>query len=168
MERTPLQIFNDCVSVAQCTLQTEHFAARVLVNKCKRVYWPSQLSARRMKEWTTAASPGRLIIIGSVMADYPYLIETSTAYNMAKASTDALTKTIASSLARHYITVNSIHPGWIDTQGERQFTSSEDIQAAGKHLPYGVGRPEDIAKGETFPISCVSVVPIILYRCIDV
>eukprot|EP00041_Stephanoeca_diplocostata_P022949 m.555578 g.555578 ORF g.555578 m.555578 type:complete len:238 (+) comp22183_c0_seq7:253-966(+) len=79
-------------------------------------YHLCQLSARRMKEWTTAASPGRLIIIGSVMADYPYLIETSTAYNMAKASTDALTKTIASSLARHYITVNSIHPGWIDTQ----------------------------------------------------
>lgn len=62
------------------------------------------------------------------MADYPYLIETSTAYNMAKASTDALVRTIASSLARYNILVNSIHPGWIDTRGERQFTSSTEMQ----------------------------------------
>ena len=116
------------------------------------VYHVLQLAAQRMcsKPLTDATPFRKLIVIGSVMADYPYIINTSTAYNMAKSATDALVGAIASSLGPHRINVNSIHPGWIDTAGERQFTNEDEMVEAGKHLPFGLGVPSDIAKGALY------------------
>merc|ERR1712032_1670950 len=107
----------------------------------------SQLAARHMVD---RGGGGRFIFIGSVMALYPQAIPTSVPYNAAKAALDNMTRTIATDLAQHRVTVNLIRPGWIDTAGERKFTSEEDMRRLSAHLPLGIGKPIDIAKGACF------------------
>lgn len=75
----------------------------------------------------------------------------STAYNMAKAAVDQLSRTAACELTPHRIRVNIIHPGWTDTPGERKFFFEEELQARGSELPWGrLARPEEIARGVVF------------------
>ena len=107
-----------------------------------------QHAAAKMAKQTGGSRNGKLIIISSVMAETPHLLPTSTAYNMAKGALDTMTHSLASGLAQHRITVNCIHPGWILTDGETNFVEKEKIEAlANKALPFGVGKPEDVAKG---------------------
>ncbi|MCH7685507.1 MAG: SDR family oxidoreductase, partial [Planctomycetes bacterium] len=81
-------------------------------------------------------------------------IPTSMAYNMSKAAIDHMCRTAAIELAPHRIRVNIVHPGWIDTPGERKFFSEEQIAAGAKKLPFGrLGRPEEIAKGVAYILS---------------
>lgn len=81
-------------------------------------------------------------------------IPTSMAYNMSKAAIDHMARTAAIELASHRIRVNIVHPGWIDTPGERKFFSEEQMQAGGKALPYGrLGTPEEIGKGIAYTLS---------------
>ncbi|MCH8922115.1 MAG: SDR family oxidoreductase, partial [Planctomycetes bacterium] len=54
-------------------------------------------------------------------------IPTSMAYNMAKAAIDHMARTAAIELAPHRIRVNIVHPGWIDTPGERKFFTDEQL-----------------------------------------
>ena len=73
------------------------------------------------------------------------------AYNMAKAAIDHMARTAAVELLKDRIRVNIIHPGWIDTPGERKFFGEEAIQKAAPGLPWGrLGTPEEIAKGVVF------------------
>ncbi len=95
---------------------------------------------------------GSIVIVGSPHA--VLAIPDSMAYNMAKAAIDHMMRTAAIELASHRIRVNSIHPGWIDTPGERKFFTEEQLEAGGKALPWGrLGRPEEIAKGIAFILS---------------
>jgi glucose 1-dehydrogenase len=58
---------------------------------------------------------------------------------------------MANELARHHINVNVIEPGWIDTPGERQFATEEQIETGGKRLPWGrLGRPEEMGAVAAF------------------
>ena len=113
-------------------------------------YHTCQLGAKAMAETTPAAGPrtrGKIIVITSVNAPYPYLLPSSTPYNMSKAALEAMVQNFASGLAVHGINVNAVRPGWILTGGETQFMAQEEIKdAAAQALPYGIGHPEDIAK----------------------
>jgi len=81
-------------------------------------------------------------------------IPTAMAYNMAKAAIDHMSRTAAIELAEHRIRVNVVHPGWIDTPGERKFFSEEAIQAGGQKLPWGrMGTAEEVAKSVAFTLS---------------
>lgn len=81
-------------------------------------------------------------------------IPTSMAYNMAKAAIDHMARTAAIELAPHRIRVNIVHPGWIDTPGERKFFTEEQIQVGGSKLPWGrLGRPDEIGKGVAYILS---------------
>ena len=81
-------------------------------------------------------------------------IPTSMAYNMSKAAIDHMGRTAAIELAPHRIRVNIIHPGWIDTPGERKFFTAEQIRIGGQRLPWGrLGQPEEVAKGIAFVLS---------------
>ena len=47
-----------------------------------------------------------------------------------------------------------MHPGWIDTPGERKYYTEEQLAADGKKLPWGrLGRPEEVAKGIAYILS---------------
>jgi glucose 1-dehydrogenase len=81
-------------------------------------------------------------------------IPTAMAYNMSKAAIDHMARTAAIELAEHRIRVNVVHPGWIDTPGERKFFTDEQIEAGGKRLPWGrLGRPEEIGRAVAYTLS---------------
>lgn len=87
---------------------------------------------------------GRLIAISSIHAEVPFA--NSGAYNMAKAGINHLCRTMARELAPYGITVNSIEPGWIDTEGERDRHTEEQLVEGAKRIPAGrMGRPEEVA-----------------------
>jgi glucose 1-dehydrogenase len=92
---------------------------------------------------------GSIVVISSPHAWQP--IPRSMAYNMAKGAIDQMARTAAIELAEHRIRVNILHPGWIDTPGERKFASDEQIAQAGDKLPWRrLGRPDEIGRGVVF------------------
>lgn len=95
---------------------------------------------------------GSICIVSSPHAVIPF--PTAMAYNMAKAAIDHMGRTAAIELASHRIRVNIVHPGWIDTPGERKFFSEDQLIAGGQQLPWGrLGRPDEIAKGVAYVLS---------------
>ena len=65
----------------------------------------------------------------------------SMAYNMAKAALEQMAKTAAIELAGHRIRVNVMQPGWTDTPGERSFSTEEELQEAGRQIPWAGSAP---------------------------
>ncbi len=95
---------------------------------------------------------GSIVVVSSPHA--VLAIPTAMAYNMAKAAIDHMARTAAIELARHRIRVNIVHPGWIDTPGERKFFSEDQIQVGAKSLPWGrLGQPDEIAKAVSYVLS---------------
>ncbi len=110
------------------------------------VFHCSQIAARQM---IRAGNGGSIINISSIHAYRPYPL--STEYNAAKAAINQMAATWAIELAQHGIRVNTIEPGWIDTPGEREFFTEEQIREMGQKLPLKrLGKPEEIAKGVVF------------------
>lgn len=109
-------------------------------------FYTLRTATRRMLD---QGEGGSIVIISSPHA---YLaIPRSMAYNMAKAAIDQMAKTAAIELAEERIRVNIVHPGWIDTPGERRFATEEQIRAGGEKLPWKrLGTPEEIARGVVF------------------
>ena len=92
---------------------------------------------------------GSIVLIGSPHA--VFAVPGAMAYNMAKAAVDHMARTAAIELVGHRIRVNTIHPGWIDTPGEREHTTEEQLARSAAKLPWGrLGRPEEIARGVVF------------------
>lgn len=95
---------------------------------------------------------GSIVVISSPHA--VIAIPTAMAYNMAKAAIDHMSRTAAIELAPHRIRVNIVHPGWIDTPGERKFFTEEQLAAGGAKLPWKrLGRPDEIGKSVAFILS---------------
>jgi glucose 1-dehydrogenase len=89
---------------------------------------------------------GSIVLIGSPHA--VLAVPQAMAYNMAKAAVDQMARTAAIELVDHRIRVNVIHPGWIDTPGEREHATQEEIDRSAAKLPWKrMGRPEEIARG---------------------
>lgn len=110
------------------------------------VFHVAQASARKMVEQSCG---GCLLFISSVHAFIP--VPTSLAYNAAKAGLNHMGATIANELTPHHIRVNTIEPGWIDTPGERNYATEEEIREGGQKLPWGrMGSIEDIGRAATF------------------
>jgi glucose 1-dehydrogenase len=88
---------------------------------------------------------GSIVVVSSPHAVIP--IPTAMAYNMAKAAIDHMARTAAIELVKDKIRVNIVHPGWIDTPGERKYFSEDQLRAGGQKLPWGrMGNPDEIAK----------------------
>ena len=95
---------------------------------------------------------GSIVIISSPHAIIP--VPDAMAYNMAKAAIDHMARTAAIELANHNIRVNIVHPGWIDTPGERKFFTEEQLAEGAKVLPMKrLGRPDEIGKGVVYCLS---------------
>lgn len=87
---------------------------------------------------------GTVVIVSSPHASIPF--PTAMAYNMSKAAIDHMAKTAALEVAKFGIRVNIVHPGWIDTPGERKFSTEQALQAAGSFIPLGrLGTSAEIA-----------------------
>ncbi|QDU60558.1 Glucose 1-dehydrogenase 2 [Planctomycetes bacterium Pan216] len=97
----------------------------------------------------TQGEGGAIVVIGSNHAEIPD--PGAMAYNMAKAAVDSMALTAAAELFDHRIRVNIIHPGWVDTPGERKFYSEAELEKGGAGLPAGrLCRPEEIARVALF------------------
>jgi glucose 1-dehydrogenase len=95
---------------------------------------------------------GSIIVVSSPHGKIP--IPTAMAYNMAKAAIDHMARTAAIELAKHRIRVNIIHPGWIDTPGERKFFSDQQLQEGAGNIPWKrMGTAEEMGKLATFMMS---------------
>jgi 3-oxoacyl-[acyl-carrier protein] reductase len=91
---------------------------------------------------------GRVINISSIIG----LIGTDHEihYAASKAGLLGVTKSMALELAPYGITVNTVAPGWIDTDMTADFKGAQ-AEALLKKIPLrAVGRPEDIAKAVVF------------------
>lgn len=109
----------------------------------------TRLVARQMIQ---QGAGGSIVVVSSPHAVIP--IPTAMAYNMSKAAIDHMARTAAIELARHRIRVNVVHPGWIDTPGERKFFTDEQLESGGKSIPWGrLGQPEEIGKLVSFVLS---------------
>jgi glucose 1-dehydrogenase len=98
---------------------------------------------------------GNIVVISSPHA--LLAIPGAMAYNMAKAAIDQMARTAAVELAEHRIRVNIVHPGWIDTPGERKFFSEQTLKEEGAKLPWGrLGQPEEIGRGVAFLVNPAS------------
>ena len=103
-------------------------------------------AAQRMIE---QGGGGSIVVISSPHAFVA--VPRSMAYNMSKAAIDHMARTAAIELVDHRVRVNLIHPGWIDTPGERKFASEQQLAGAAAKLPWKrMGRPEEIARGVVF------------------
>jgi glucose 1-dehydrogenase len=92
---------------------------------------------------------GAVVVVSSPHAFVA--VPRSMAYNMSKAAIDHMARTAAIELVDHRIRVNIIHPGWIDTPGERKFAGDDEIERAAPKLPWKrLGQPEEIARGVVF------------------
>jgi glucose 1-dehydrogenase len=92
---------------------------------------------------------GSIVFISSPHAYIP--VPRTMAYNMAKGANDQMARTAAIELIDHRIRVNTIHPGWIDTPGERKYVTEDQIREYSPKLPWGrMGRPDEIARGVVF------------------
>jgi glucose 1-dehydrogenase len=115
-------------------------------------FYTLRAAARQMIE---QGHGGSVVLIGSPHA--VVAVPLAMAYNMAKAAVDHMARTAAIELVGHRIRVNVIHPGWIDTPGEREHASDEEIERAAAKLPWKrLGRPEEIARGVVYLVDPAS------------
>lgn len=110
------------------------------------VFHCSQFAARQM---IVQGDGGSIVVISSVHAFLPF--KNSLPYNTAKAGINHMARTMAGELASYNIRVNIVEPGWIDTPGEREYVTEEQLQEEGKVLPMKrLGTIEEIAKGVAY------------------
>ena len=67
-------------------------------------------------------------------------------YSASKAGIDGITKSLAKELGPSNIRVNSIAPGFIDTDMNKKYKTSEINDIKNETPLQKIGRPEDIAK----------------------
>jgi glucose 1-dehydrogenase len=144
--RLDILVSNAYLSIRQPFLEmTPEGLMRTLEVSLLGAFHCCQLAARAM----VAQGRGHVIVIGSVHAEHPF--GGATAYNMAKWALDGMALTAAAELAPQHIHVNVIHPGWIDTPGERRYYSEEQLIEEGKRIPWGrLGTPREIGRVAAF------------------
>ncbi len=104
------------------------------------------------KQFQENGRGGSVLIVSSPHAEIAF--PTAMAYNMAKAALDQMARTAAVEVAKYDVRVNILHPGWIDTPGERKFFSEEQIEAGAKELLLGrLGTPAECGKAAAYVLS---------------
>jgi len=102
-------------------------------------------SVAAMKKTAAKVSPGKIVLISSTAGQRGEAFHCD--YAATKGALISMVKGLSTELARHHIYVNSVAPGWVDTDMARP--AMEDPPTAKKVLatiPLGrIGTPEEIA-----------------------
>ena len=145
--RIDIVVANAALSIREPVIETrwEHALRTIEVTQFG-VFHTCQAAARQM---VAQGGGGKIVIIGSILAEIPFL--NSAAYNMSKAAVNHLGRTLAAELAPQRINVNVVNPGYIDTPGERNFATEEQIRRAALNIPWGrLGTPRDIGRAVAY------------------
>ena len=158
----------DACGALVARLEAEHGAVDILVNaagitrdarlvKMDKRQWDDVLGVnldgvfnlcRHVVDGMVARGHGRIVNISSINGQTGQFGQTN--YAAAKAGMHGFTMSLAREVARKGVTVNSISPGYIDTEMTRAIR--EDVReqiVAG--IPAGrMGQPEDIARAVAF------------------
>lgn len=117
----------------------------IVSNNLRSVYVPCQEAIKCMIK-NGGGSIVNISSVGSVSPDV-----TRTAYGVAKAAINSLTKNIATQYARAGIRCNAVLPGYIETEAASQNMSGEFLNSFLKAVPLGrAGQVEDIANAVLF------------------
>jgi NAD(P)-dependent dehydrogenase (short-subunit alcohol dehydrogenase family) len=113
---------------------------RVLSTNLDAVFFWAQEAARRM---LAAGRRGSIVNIASVLGFG--VAKGTAAYAVTKAGVIQLTKALALELAFKGVRVNAIAPGWIVTDINREFLTSEEGAAITREIPVGrFGQARDL------------------------
>lgn len=154
--RLDIVVSNAAISVRQPVIEADWAGVQRTIEVVQfGTYNVCQLAAQQMvqqelaQQNSASRNRGKIAIIGSIMGEFS--APTSSAYNMSKAALINFTRTLANEMTEHRINVNIVNPGWIDTPGERNFSTEAEIIAAGPAMPWGrLGLSEDIANAVAF------------------
>jgi NAD(P)-dependent dehydrogenase (short-subunit alcohol dehydrogenase family) len=114
---------------------TEHDWSNLLKTNLSSVFYCSREAAKYMKD-----KGGSIINMASTRAT---MSEPNTeAYSASKGGITAITHALSITLSKYQIRVNSISPGWIETN---EYSSLREIDHT-QHPANRVGKPSDVAK----------------------
>ena len=120
----------------------------IIDTNLRSVYLPCKTAVRSMTE----TGGGSIVNISSVGGTIPDL--SRTAYGVAKAAINFLTRDIAVQYAADGVRCNAVLPGFTATDAAMDNMSPEFLEAFLKNVPLGrAGRPEDIAAAVAFLVS---------------
>ena len=95
---------------------------------------------------------GSMLLVSSPHAEIAF--PNAAAYNLSKAALDQFGRTAATEFYRYGIRVNMLHPGWVDTPGERRHFTEEQIAEGAKALPFGrLGTIEECGRAAVYALS---------------
>ncbi|MEI6375934.1 MAG: SDR family oxidoreductase [bacterium] len=98
---------------------------------------------------------GRILNTSSILGTVTK--EGRSVYSMTKAALDALTRSAAVEFGPKGVVVNSLAPGYVDTQMTRQNNSHAEMEAITSSIPLRrMARPEELAKVAAFLVSDVN------------
>ena len=106
------------------------------------------LTKRILRQFMIRNSAGRIINISSVVGHTGNAGQIP--YTMEKAALDAFTKSLARELKGRNILVNSVAPGFIDTEMTKELPEEIKDKANEEILLGRVGRPEEVAEVVAF------------------
>jgi len=106
------------------------------------------LTKRILRQFMFRSSTGRIINISSVVGHTGNAGQIP--YTMEKAALDAFTKSLARELKGRNILVNSVAPGFIDTEMTKELPEEIKNKAIEEILLGRVGKPEEIAEVVAF------------------
>ena len=131
------------INVDIISMKIEQFDAQ---RSLTRGVW--YLTKRILRQFMIRNSAGRIINISSVVGHTGNAGQIP--YTMEKAALDAFTKSLARELKGRNILVNSIAPGFIDTEMTKELPEEIKDKANEEILLGRVGRPEEVAEVVAF------------------
>ena len=125
-------------------MRDEHWRRTLAIN-VDSVFALLKHSVAEMKKHASAKAPAHIVLISSTSAQRGEAFHCD--YSATKGAIVSLTKSLASELARDHIYVNSVAPGWVDTDMSRPALDDPAIaKEVLRPIPLGrVGTPEEIA-----------------------
>ena len=106
------------------------------------------LTKRILRQFMLRSPSGRIINISSVVGHTGNAGQIP--YTMEKAALDAFTRSLARELKGRNILVNSVAPGFIDTEMTKELPEEIKDKAAEEILLGRIGRPEEVAEVVAF------------------
>ncbi|MBO0910966.1 MAG: SDR family oxidoreductase [Acidobacteria bacterium] len=125
-------------------MSDEHWRRTLAIN-LDAVFALVKHSVAEMKKTATAKSPAHIVLISSTSGQRGEAFHSD--YSATKGAIISMTKSLASELARSHIYVNSVAPGWVDTDMSRPALDDPSVRKEVlRPIPLGrVGTPEEIA-----------------------